>query len=124
MSVTDLYLGPQGLDQALGNKEAVGDTKALGHHLASEAKHLEPVEDSWASKPSTESSGERKARLLDTSKGETEILSEQGEEKAGVLSKPSARDSRLECSLNLKATECLRLATGSLYLRHIEAKTL
>lgn len=81
------------------------------------------MEDTWASKPSTESAGERKARLLDSSKGETEILSERGEEKAGVLSKPSARDS-LECSLNLKATECLRLATGSLYLRHIEAKTL
>lgn len=74
-----------------------------------------------ASKPSTESAGERKARLLSSAKEEIETQSEVGEEKTGVLSKLSAMDS-LECSLTLKATECPRLATGSLYHRHPEAK--
>lgn len=71
-------------------------------------------------KACTESAGERKARLLSSAK--KQIQSEVGGEKARVLSNPPAMDS-LECSLTLKATECPRLATGSMYHRHTEAET-
>jgi hypothetical protein len=93
-----------------------------GHHVGSLKKPS--IWSLWKAHgpQSTESAGERKARLLSSSQEDTEIWSEVGEEKAGVLPKPCAMDS-LEYILTLKATECPRLATGSLYHRHTEAKT-
>lgn len=66
--------------------------KTPGHHLGS-LKKLS-IWSLWKAHgpQSTESAGESEARLLSSSKEETEIRSEVGEEKTGVLSKPCAMD--------------------------------